>query len=236
MYTGLREMCPTVTDISTDPTEPTLPVQLEMPMTTGSRTIKTWLLGVFMSAITGAIVWGTVSEWDGSVWSAIGAATVVAIFGLLAGLLLWSALRQSLALTVPVTIVEVSKQPVAPGDLVTLCVKQPGPVNLRSLRANLVGTQRTERRIEYTGETARHDRGPVKMTFHENILDAGAGRIDHGLSRQWTTKFPIPGEASESGKESSVISVWTIEVWGKTCFGLIGFYYPYPIKVRLPSS
>ena len=81
VYTGLREMCPTVTDISTDPTEPTLPVQLEMPMTAGSRTIKTWLLGVFMSAITGAIVWGTVSEWDGSVWSAIGAATVVAIFG-----------------------------------------------------------------------------------------------------------------------------------------------------------
>jgi hypothetical protein len=221
-----------VTDIAIEAVKPELPVKLETAITRGGRLVGTWLLGIFMSAGTATLILFVVREWNEQRWTAIGLAAAAAVLGLLALLLLWSALQQSLSSTIAVTSVEVSKQPVAPGDTVTLCVHQPGPVYLNSLRANLVGIRRIERQTVAPDGTVRHERSPDKMTIHENILDAGGGRVPRGMCRQWMTTFVVPGNADDSGKEDSIVSEWTIEVWGKACFGLVGFLYQFPIKVR----
>ncbi len=221
-----------VTDIAIESVKPELPVKLETAITSGGRLVATWLLGIFMSSVTAALILFVVREWNEQRWTAIGLAAAAAVFGLLALLLLWSALQQSLSSTISVTSVEVSKQPVAPGDTVTLCVHQPGPVHLNSLRANLVGIQRIEQKTAGPDGKLRHERLPDKMTLHENILDAGGGRVRRGMCRQWMTTFVVPGNADDSGKEDSIVSNWTIEVWGKACFGLVGFLYQFPIKVR----
>ena len=222
-----------VTELTTDPTELTLDVNLEPRMARGNRIASTWLLGLLLAAITGVLAWVLTLEngWE----IRLGMAVAAVIIGLLAALLLWSGLQQTLALSIPHTIVEIERQPVTAGETIRLCVKQPGPVRLRSLRANLVGLQRTEQKRAFA-DGARQTRSPDSMLCHQNLLDAGGGRIPAGQCRQWITTFEVPGEAPASGKEKAVVTNWTIEVWGKACFGMIGFHYQFPIKLRVAAG
>jgi hypothetical protein len=124
-----------------DPNELTLAVRLLSPMTRSGRLVGTYVLGAVFSALTYVtVVFENPEGIPRFMW--IG---VIGVFGLLAALLVWSALMQTLSLTVPETILEVAKEVVEPGETIRVCVKQPGPVHLVSLRANLVGLQRTER-------------------------------------------------------------------------------------------
>ena len=163
-------MEPQVTTIWDDPNEPTLDVRLSSPMTRRGRLVGTYLLGVLFSAITYVlVVIGSPEDIPRFAW--IGA---IGVFGLLAALLVWSALMQTLSLTIPEMILEVEKEIVEPGETIRVCVKQPGPVYLTSLRANLIGQQRMEHEHRDIGK--HHTvRSPNRMLLHENFLDVDGG-------------------------------------------------------------
>ena len=219
-------MEPQITTIWGDPNEPTLDVRLSSPMTRRGRLVGTYLLGVLFSAITYVlVVFGTPEDIPRFAW--MGA---IGVFGLLAALLVWSALMRTLSLTIPETILGVEKKIVEPGETIRVCVKQPGPVHLTSLRANLIGQKRTEHEHREVGK--HHTvRSPNSMLLHENFLDADGGWLHRGQTRQWIAELTIPEDAGDSGKDRSQVTEWKIEVWGRANL-LVGFMYPYFIKVR----
>jgi hypothetical protein len=209
-----------------DPNELTLAVRLLSPMTRSGRLVGTYVLGAVFSALTYVtVVFENPEGIPRFMW--IG---VIGVFGLLAALLVWSALMQTLSLTVPETILEVEKEIVEPGETIRVCVKQPGPVHLVSLRANLIGQQRTEHEHRDMGK--HHTvRSPNSMLLHENFLDADGCWLHRGQTRQWITELTIPENAADSGKDSSQVTEWKIEVWGRANL-LVRFMFPYFIKVR----
>ena len=170
-------------------------------MTRGGRVVGTFLLGSLFSSITYVLVSvENPEEIPGFAWMA-----VIGVFGLLATLLVWSALMQTLALTLPQTILEVEKEVVEPGETIRVCVKQPGPVLLISLRVNLVGQQRTEQ--EHRDPEKYHTvRSPDRMLIHENVLDARGGWIRRGQTRQWMTALTVPEGADDSGRNRSQVT------------------------------
>lgn len=220
-------------DIEGDPTQPTLSVPLEPSQPRGNRIVGTCLLTVFMGGATAALVYAyyrtPIPDFDARL---VAAAWIVpiGIFGLLAVLLFWSALRQILAVSVPMTLVEIDRHPVMPGDSVVVCVKQPGAARLKSIRVNVLGTQRTEQWDTTPGRT-RLLRSTTNSFFQKNILDADGGWIRSGTYRQWLCPLEIPGDANPSGKSETVITSWTIELWGVGDLGLVGFFYQFPLKV-----
>ncbi len=216
---------PEVATLWNDPNELTLAVRLSSPVTRQGRLVGTCLLGALFSAITYVLIsLETPEQIPRVAWMG-----VIGVFGLLAVLLVWSALMQTLSLTVPETILEVEKATVEPGETIRVCVKQPGPVRLASLRANLVGQQRTEHEHRDMGK--HHTvRSPNSMLLHENFLDADGGWVHSGQTRQWIAELTIPEDAVDSGKDSSQVTEWKIEVWGRANL-LVGFMYPYFIKV-----
>src|SRR5688500_15975704 len=56
-------------------------------------------------------------------------------------LLLYSGIHQFFAMATPQTIVEMETQTLRRGTTVDFLIRQPGPVTLQSLRANLVGEE-----------------------------------------------------------------------------------------------
>ncbi len=219
-----------VSELTTDPEVPTLAVRLQSPMSRGGQLGGSLALGLFMGLVVVGLIWGASKEEDFG-WALLVAAAVI---GLLPVLLLWSAFRQAIALVVPTTIVEVSEEPLRPGQTVQFCIKQPGPLTLSSLRANLIGLQRTERKIHRPDEIGNVST-PDKMLLHENILDDRSGRIRAGQTRQWIISFTVPGSLEPTSNQKSRTTAWKIEVWGRASFGLIGFMHQFPVKVSLPE-
>lgn len=217
---------------------PTLAVRLSPRQARGERLVGTCLIAVFLIAVVAVVAYAYYQLPDSENDSRLVAIAWLAPLGivaLLAILLLWSAIRQGLALTVPMTIVEVDKQPISPGDSLVICVKQPGPLHLKSLRLNLIGSQQNVQRDDRPGEIEQR-RAPSKSVLQANILDAGRAWIRGSGYRQWTCSFEVPGDVTPSGRVDSVTTSWTLELWGVGNFGLIGFFYQFPIKVSLRDS
>lgn len=214
--------------VSSDEDQPTLPVRLESPQTSGGRLAGTWFFGLLLACITyGCVVLG--QNHPEMFYAVIAAAVVI---GLLAALLVWSAIQQTLAfLLIPATTVEVEFESVAPGTTMRFCVKQPGPIFLKSIRANLICIQRRERKLHTQKVGRSHSRDPKRILSQHNILDTDGGWLFPGQTRQWIALLNIPQDAQDSGKADSQVTQWRIEVWGRTHM-FVGFMRQYTLKVR----
>ncbi len=209
-----NDMTSRVEDIVGDPSRPTFAVRLECGRE--HRLATTWVMAILMTVISSVVLYFCGNRPDSQYNDRLVLAAMLAplaIFSLLALFLWWSAIRQTLARSVPACILEVDTQPVVQGTPVTLCLKQPGPAHLKSLRVNLLGTQqlrRQDRRIGKTGQLT----APEKSSFNQNVLDAPGGWIRDGCYRQWTCVFELPNSKAVSGKQDSITTTCWFEVWG----------------------
>lgn len=137
-------------------------------------------------------------------------------FGLFSLLLLYAAIHQLFALRSPVTEVHIAAQPLERGAHVRVLLRQRGPMDLESLRANLVGSKTTRRRKS----TFTDDLG----TF--NFFDSGPVVVESGLPLQREAVLKVPKEVLPSGGGVA----WQIEVWGKVR-GRADFQHVFPVEL-----
>src|SRR4051812_21972416 len=112
-----------------------LPVRLKRATAFKSQLGCTFMLAAVLFGMTVFCYFAGKSPGEGQNWVPY---VVGAVFGLFALLLLLSFLRQLAAVGIKETIVELSTEPLQPGQTAKICVIQPGPAKLRSLRANLL--------------------------------------------------------------------------------------------------
>jgi hypothetical protein len=144
---------------------------------------------------------------------------VIVIFGGVGLLMLLMFVHQSIARRVPETIVEITPQPAVTGDRATIRITQPGPVKLRSLRANLLWTESDSDGRGFGGS--------------ENFLDVR--QLDVGHTWETVAEVTIPENGRPSGWMGGVKTVWKIEVWGRVRF-FPDFQHPFVIRVKKPDA
>jgi hypothetical protein len=134
--------------------------------------------------------------------------------------LLYSAIHQSFALRTRLLTVEVDANVLARGANVQFFFSQPGPVDLESLRANLVGEERKRRGkstdVTYLGTFNFLDQGPVDV--------AGAAPLER------TATLHVPESIPPSLEVVGHSIRWKIEVWGKVR-GRADFQHVYEVEV-----
>jgi MFS family permease len=213
---------------ATDLSAPTLAHRLERQGTRAGQVGGALVIGVLLGAVAGALIYYPAAYPDAD--DRIAMYAIGGFLALLALVLVYSGVHQWFAMKTPETIVEMTEAVLTRAAEVHLLFRQPGPVSLQSLRANLVGeeswtvivgtggSQRTSTRVKYLG------------TF--NILDSGPEDVDeHGFAERYVT-FMVPGEIPPSGGTAEHHQVaWKIEVWGKVR-GRADFYHPYRVQVR----
>lgn len=147
-------------------------------------------------------------------------------FGCFGLLLVWSFIRQLAAVGIRETMVELSTEPLQPGQGARICVIQPGPAKLKSLRANLLCFE--ERR--YTTRNSDENRTAQKLVSTENLLEARHLNVPAGDVWHDIHEFSLPADARISSTQNGVTISWKIEVWG-TGYGLASFMHPFPVDV-----
>jgi hypothetical protein len=143
---------------------------------------------------------------------------------LLAGLLiLFGAVYGSLASRSPETVVAIDKNELRRGDRVTVHILQPGPMRLKSLRADLFGE---ELRIRgYTNSvTTRKDLGTFKFFAQDDIV-VRDGEVSHRFAA-----LDVPEDIPPSATFDGGTVTWRIEVWGAVRRGF-NFRHPFVVKV-----
>jgi hypothetical protein len=152
------------------------------------------------------------------------------VFGFFGLLLLWSFLRQLAAVGLKETIVELSTEPLQPGQTATICVIQPGRAKLKSLRANLVCFE-TRRFTVRNSKTNRNEgRSAEKLISTENLLEAKHLNVADGDTWHEIREFSLPADAPIAGTNDDRTISWKIEVWG-TGYFLASFMHPFPVDV-----
>ena len=113
----------------------------------------------------------------------------------------------------PETIIAIDKNPIARGETLTIHVLQPGPIRLKSLRADVFGEELYVPMLRGDpGETrTTGDRRPLG-TFKFFSRDDLAVRA--GQSFGATITYDIPTDIQPSGKVGDKTTTWPIEVWG----------------------
>lgn len=137
-------------------------------------------------------------------------------FSLVALLLLYTAIHQIFSLKSPVTDVSIEHRKLRRGQRTAVLIRQRGPMELESLRANLVGTKTIRR----NKSTFTEDLG----TF--NFFDSGPVTIDETIPMQRNAHLDVPKDIDPSAANIS----WAIEVWGKVR-GRADFQHVYPVEV-----
>lgn len=142
-------------------------------------------------------------------------------------LLIYSGLLQLLAAKYPVTIVEMSKSALERGKVVNFFFSQAGPINLKTLRANLVGEE------EWWSVNQEDDKtGNTRYLGAFNCFDSGPQKITEAVPFEAQVSFTVPQDIPASGKTPEAHKInWKIEVWG-TVRGGVNFYHSYPVVVR----
>ena len=155
----------------------------------------------------------------------------LAIIGLLFGLsllLIYSAIYQILATRIPTTILESSQDILERGKTVNFYCRQAGPINLISLRINLLGEE-----VWWTID--KNDKEKTRNTRHigtYNFFDSGALQISANKPYEADISFTLPQNIPATGKtKEQRLVVWKIEIWGKVQ-GYVNFYHSYPVQVR----
>src|SRR5262245_18019071 len=122
-------------------------------------------------------------------------------------------IKMFLMTRLPETVVEVDKVPVHCGETFQLTVRQPGPIRLKSLRANLVCEQITARELGRAGDT-RTDRDR-RLIHQTNVLDLRDATVGYGEELVRHVTVSVPGDVTLADLEGRKHTVWRIEVWGK---------------------
>ncbi|HEY0140040.1 MAG TPA: hypothetical protein VGF48_04035 [Thermoanaerobaculia bacterium] len=142
--------------------------------------------------------------------------TVGAAFSIIGLLLLYAAIHQLFSVKSPVTEVSLEHKKLLRGRRTAVLIRQRGPMELESLRANLVGTRWIRRRKS----TYSEDLG----TFH--FFDSGPATIDESIPLQRNTHIDVPEDIEPSEPNNT----WAIEVWGKVR-GRADFQHVFPVEV-----
>lgn len=144
-------------------------------------------------------------------------------FFLVGVLLLFSVVYGFLASRSPETVVAIDKNELRRGDGVTVHILQPGPIRLKSLRADLFGE---ELRIRgYTNRvTTRKDLGTFKFFAQDDIV-VRKGEVFHR-----SATLDIPQDIPPSDTFDGGTVTWRIEVWGAVRRGF-NFRHPFVVKV-----
>jgi hypothetical protein len=146
-------------------------------------------------------------------------------------LLLYSGIQQFFAMKTPETIVEMETRTLARGATVAFRFVQPGPAELQSLRANLVGEERWATFVRRSGRP--HTNWHTRHLGTFNFLDRGAIDIGHEpLEVAAALEVPRGIEATrlEHGDDRRSIS-WKVEVWSNVR-GRADFMHAFPVTVE----
>ena len=142
--------------------------------------------------------------------------------GLFAFLLLYSAVHFVLAARNPPTTLRLDAPQFERGQPLVAVIRQQGPIEMQSLRANLV--------CERTGKSKVHRNHLVTFPYQLNLFETGrfsVGRID---SREFPVNVTVPAEGEPTTDAVELQVRWRIEVWGKV-EGRADFMRPFDITV-----
>jgi hypothetical protein len=151
-------------------------------------------------------------------------------FGFFGLLLLWSFIRQLAAVGLKETIVELSTEPLQPGQTAKICVIQPGGAKLKSLRANLVCFESRRFIVRNSKTNTNESRTAEKLISTENLLEAKHLNVAEGDTWHEIREFFLPADAPIAGTNDDLTISWKIEVWG-TGYFLASFMHPFPVDV-----
>lgn len=203
-----------------------LPVRLKRETEFKSQLGCTAMISALLLAVA-AFAWFAGKQPGDNSWVAYVVGGAFGFFGLLC---LWSLIRQLFASGIPVTVVEVSEEPLQPGENLKVGVIQCGPAKLKLLRANLVCLQRTTTHLRNASAGRPSTRMDEVQLHSENLIEARHLHIAAGDAWQEVREFTLPAEAQVSGTKGNVEILWKIEVWG-TGYGLASFMHPFVVDV-----
>jgi hypothetical protein len=203
-----------------------LPVRLKRESDLNSQLGCTAALSVLLITVATFACWAGTSPGKNQ-WAAWAVGGAFGFFGLLC---LISYLRQRLASGIPVTIVELSVEPLKPGHTAKLCLIQRGPAKLKSLSAQLLCLQRTTVPIPNAPAGRPSTRLEQRTLHQETLINATHLRVAPGNLWMETLEFTLPSDAPVTSIQGNVEVLWKIEVWG-TGHGLATFMHPFVVKV-----
>ena len=204
------------------------PIRLEREMSVAGQAGCATVIGIVLSVIGIVMVIVLQSEQSGAgknqwVLYAVGGG-----FALVGVLMVVLGIKSFLMTRIPETIVEVDKMPVHVGAPFQLTVRQPGPIRLRSLRANLVCEQITTRKVWRAGKT-KTDRDR-RIIYQANVLDLLDAAVGHGEQIVRHATVNVPADVTLADIEGNKEIIWRVEVWGRVR-GWADFGHPYVIEV-----
>jgi hypothetical protein len=152
-------------------------------------------------------------------------------FGFFGVLLAFSFIRQLGAIGLKETIVELSDEPLQPGKPARICVIQPGPAKLKSLRVNILSFE--QRRFTVRDSESGRDEGRIaeKLLDTTNLVDARHINVSHGDAWHEIHEFTLPADAREAGTRGNITTTWRIEVWC-TGYFLASLMHPFLVDVH----
>jgi hypothetical protein len=151
-------------------------------------------------------------------------------FGFFGLLLVWSFIRQLAAAGMQETMVELSTEPLQPGQSASICLIQPGPAKLESLRANLLCFEERRFTVRNSKTSRDEERTAQKLISTENLLEAKHPHVAAGDEWHEIREFSLPADARISGTHNGVTISWKIEVWGAG-YWLASFMHPFRVDV-----
>ncbi len=127
---------------------------------------------------------------------------VCVLCGLFALLLLWSCFYQLLLSRTPLTLVEISGEPLVAGKSAQMALIQPGPAELAYLRVDLVCLERLttwhRRAQDSQGNSALYHKVDEKRLHAQTIIEEKKVNVARGNHWQRGCEFTVPGNAKAS--------------------------------------
>jgi len=181
-------------------------------------------IGLLLGLIGGGILWTAMANHQ-----PFGVVQIVggsfAFFGVI---LLLAGIHQAFAAKTAETIVELEGDTVERGGTLRGAIIQPGPVDLQSLRANVVCLETVIRRRVRGGRT---ETDATTTVIHQwNVLDSGATQVDAGEQVERPIEITIPHELPASMHDDNRTIQWKLEVWGRVR-RRPDFMHPFIIEV-----
>ncbi len=204
-----------------------LPVRLSMDTSQKGHVAVLLLATLFWNGIVGVFVGFALfsKEFDSIFW------LILTPF-ILVGLVIFVILaRQALiVLRVPDTVIEMTEEPVGPGESVRIMITQGGNLRFDNLTVEAV----CEEKIAYRrGTTTYHE---DRKIWSDMLLNSGKLEIESGRPFKQTVDLEVPADAMHSFHASNNEIVWKLVVKGVlTRWPDFEFVYPFrvmPADVR----
>jgi hypothetical protein len=201
------------------------PIRLEREMSVSGQAGCATIIGIALLLIGIAIVAAMRSDTGAGQdnWVIYVVGVSFGAIGLLVAVL---GLKLFLMARIPVTIVEVDRMPVRPGESFQMTVRQPGPIRLKSLRVNLVCEQITTRPSAGLSKTSRDRR----IIHQSNVLDLKEAAAGPGEEVVRHAGVSVPSDVRLADIAGRKEIVWRLEVWGRVR-GWADFGHPFVIQV-----